>query len=69
VRSIPDAIAVALRKYLADRHPADAPELPRGDAASTAPAAQKSERAPVAGGSSGNLCPRCLHRSLVTTEG
>jgi ribonucleoside-diphosphate reductase alpha chain len=69
VRSIPDAIAVALRKYLADRHPTDAPELPCGDAGSAAPAAQEPQQAPVAGDSNGNLCPRCLQRSLVTTEG
>jgi ribonucleoside-diphosphate reductase alpha chain len=56
VMSIPDAIAAALRKYLAARQPAET-------------TAEAADIMPIGGGSNGNLCPRCLCRSLVTSEG
>jgi ribonucleoside-diphosphate reductase alpha chain len=66
VRSIPDAIAVALRKYLADREPSEPSPAAGAEPALPAPAPQLLE---IAGGSNGDLCPRCQQRTLVTTEG
>jgi ribonucleoside-diphosphate reductase alpha chain len=71
VRSIPDAFALALRKYLRDRH---GPQAGAMDAQAVAAEAAEAPPpaatpAPVAGGSTGDLCPRCGRRALVTDRG
>jgi ribonucleoside-diphosphate reductase alpha chain len=72
VKSIADGIAKALRRYIDTRRggvalevPLD-PEPPLSDLDEDGVAG---ELAPVAGGSNGNLCPRCQQFSLVTQQG
>jgi len=57
VRSIPDAFAVALRKYLRDKDVVEVDTPGEIDLAA------------VAGAANGDLCPRCHERTLVTSEG
>jgi ribonucleoside-diphosphate reductase alpha chain len=67
VRSLPDAIAVALRKHLAGGQAAH-------DHSSTVEAASTHEKPPAETGlpsiaSNGNFCPRCQQRSMVAKGG
>jgi ribonucleoside-diphosphate reductase alpha chain len=73
VRSIPDAFAVAIRKYMTDRDAKRALEAsPEGSPGHPPLAGDLALGSPpeiTPPGAGGDLCPRCLQATLVTTGG
>ncbi|MDI6771344.1 MAG: adenosylcobalamin-dependent ribonucleoside-diphosphate reductase [bacterium] len=70
VHSIPDSIAVAIGRYLRNRH-AGTDSFPDGPPRPADPHEHEAQepRATPNGNAHADICPRCHHLSLVTTEG